>query len=93
MVCIFFKYLLGTFHVLKTLASLKISKAFLFKYSMCVGGSPSFLICLYGTLRLLVKSKSKKQNNQGDIQFSFIGQLLQLQKRFIPLKLTKESVS
>lgn len=27
-VCIFFKYLLGTFHVLKTLASLKISRDF-----------------------------------------------------------------
>lgn len=37
MVCIFFKYLLGTFHVWETLASLKISRAFLFKYSMCVG--------------------------------------------------------
>lgn len=42
MVCIFFKYLLGTFHVLKTLASLKTSRAFLFKYSMCVGRGESF---------------------------------------------------
>lgn len=46
-----FKYLLGTFHVLKTLASLKISRAFLFKYSMCVG-QPRFPICLGGELHV-----------------------------------------
>lgn len=48
--CIFFKYLLGTFHVLKTLASLKISRTFLFKYSKCVGcGGCSLLLtsCLW----------------------------------------------
>lgn len=49
--CIFFKYLLGTFHVLKTLASLKISRTFLFKYSKWVGwgGGCSLLLtsCLW----------------------------------------------
>lgn len=93
MVCIFFKYLLGTFHVLKTLASLKISRAFLCKYSMCVCGGACFLNRLYGTSCPLMKSDTKQQNNGGEVQLFFIRQLLQLQRFGISLKLTGESVS
>ena len=87
-VCIFFKYLLGTFHVLKTRASLKISRAFFCLNIQCVWDSAGFLICLGGTLHIfLVTSHAKKKNNWGSVQFSFIRQLLQLLKVLYFLKI------
>ena len=80
MVCIFFKYLLGTFHVLKTLASLKISRAFLFKYSMCVGQPRFPHLPWWWTSCLLMTCHAKKKNSWGIVQFSCIRQLFQLQK-------------
>ena len=87
MVCIFFKYLLGTFHVLKTLASLKISRAFLFKYSMCVGQPRFPHLPWWWTSCLLMTCHAKKKNSWGIVQFSCIRQLFQLQKFLYVLKI------
>ena len=87
MVCIFFKYLLGTFHVLKTLASLKISRAFLFKYSMCVGQPRFPHLPWWWTWCLLMTCHAKKKNSWGIVQLFCIRQLLQLQKFLYVLKI------
>ena len=87
MVCIFFKYLLGTFHVLKTLASLKISRAFLFKYSMCVGQPRFPHLPWWWTSCLLMTCHARKKNSWGIVQFSCIRQLFQLQKFLYVLKI------
>lgn len=86
MVCIFFKYLLGTFHVLKTLASLKISSAFLFKYSMCVGAFQSPHLLLWYFVSFGEVQYKEEKNNRGEIEFSF-------RRSDISLNLTEESVS
>lgn len=74
----FFKYLLGTFHVLKTLASLKISRAFLFKYSMCVGLGVVFSpLCLWDFTSL--REAQLKEYNSGAAP-SFLKLVRRLQK-------------
>lgn len=69
MVCIFFKYLLGTFHVLKTLASLKISRAFLFKYSMCVRWGESLPHLPLWYFMCLGEARYKEEKEQTTFSF------------------------
>ena len=92
-VCIFFKYLLGTFHVWKTLASLKISRAFLFKYSAWGGGGPSFLVCLCGPHVSWWHPKQKRKRTKVMFSFPSEGSSSSFKSSYLSLQLPKETVT